>query len=443
MKASRYNLLVDTEPSGTKLLFNGGSAALVELDADSVPTVTRLLREPSSASTPQEAEYVAHLTRGRFLVPNDVDEIEQLHVKNRSGRVANSTLFLTIAPTLACNFACEYCFESQSSLRMSAEIEQAVIELATGRLADSEAMLVTWFGGEPTLCLDTIERLQRTFLERAAAADVTMEAGAIITNGYRLDRATAGRLAAVGVMEAQVTLDGPPQVHDRRRPLRSGGGTFDRIVANLGEASESMRIAVRVNVDQTNVTAAARVVERLERDGLLDRIHFYFAPVNAAEGVCADMKDRCFTTPAFAARQVEIYQTLLDKGFRGIEYPALATGAYCGADSENSFVIGPNGLLFRCWEELSLDDHRSVGSVLDPALEPHQQANLDRYRAWDPFEKRLCPGCDILPICMGGCPHQGIELSSPDHGSCCSWKHNLKEMLLLRHLCERRKEVTP
>ncbi len=443
MKSSRYNLIAESGTDGTRLLFNGGSAALAEIDSETWETVARLLATPACARTDQEQELLGHLVYGKYLVADEIDEVEALKVRNRRQRFANSTFFLTIAPTLACNFACEYCFESRNATIMTPDIEDAVIALAERQLARSENMLITWFGGEPTLCIKTIERLQGAFHEIAARQNVSVRPATIITNGYLLDRQMAQRLAAADIRECQVTLDGPERIHDSRRKLRNGGGSFRRIIENLAESADILHVIVRVNVDTTNVDASWEVIGSLEDAGVLKNVQVYFAPVNDTDGVCADMRGRCFTTEEFAREQIKLYRDLMKRGFYQIEYPSLASGGYCGADSENSYVIGPNGLLFKCWEELSLDPARSVGSLLEEAPAPQQQANEHRYLGWDPFEKVECVECDVLPICMGGCPVQGIKLNSPARGYCSSWKYNLGDMLQLRYLCEQRKEVKP
>ena len=67
--------------------------------------------------------------------------------------------------------------------------------------------------------------LSTALMVRCATAGVKYGAD-IVTNGYLFDEATCQRLADHSVDAAQITLDGPPEVHDRRRPLASGQGTF-------------------------------------------------------------------------------------------------------------------------------------------------------------------------------------------------------------------------
>jgi uncharacterized protein len=326
---------------------------------------------------------------------------------------------------------------------MDRRTEAALLAFAAHRMERADRVMVTWFGGEPTLCIKTIERLQSALTALAAERGVEMVTPSIVTNGYLLDARMASRLKALGVLDAQVTLDGPARIHDARRPLRNGGPTFDRIVRNLAEASALLRVVVRVNVDAGNADAAGEVLQTLHAAGVLPRVQVYFAPVNPAAGACADMRGRCLASDAFAHQQVALYRQLMARGFARVDYPDPTAGGHCSADSDNGFVVAPNGLLFKCWEELSLDASASVGSVLHPEPQAFQEVNRDRWLAWDAFEKSECVSCGVLPLCSGGCPLAGMRLASSTRGDCCSWKHNLDEMLRLRFQCQNGKEVHP
>ena len=442
MKASRFNRVIDVD-NGASLLFNASTSALVEIDADTRGTVSRILENPATAASPTECGIRDGLVEGGFLVPANQDEIASLKVKNLRRRTENADFFLTIAPTLACNFDCEYCFQRHESGRMDRQTEQALIDFSEEHIRRSKSLFVTWFGGEPTLCLPTIERLQAALIRLAEQHGVMVHPAAIVSNGYSLDAGTASRLSAAGIAAAQITLDGPEADHDQRRRLRGGQGTFRAILQNIAESADLLRITIRVNVDRSNIERAPHIVSELEALGLLSRVQIYFAPVKASGAACADMSGRCFTNEEFAELQLRVYRDLVARGFYDIEYPEPVPGGFCGADTENGYVVAPNGLLFKCWEELSLDGAMSVGSLFTPELEPHQKRNRERYRAWNPTDRSECERCRILPLCMGGCPVEGMAQDSSTIGSCASWKHNLSEMLRLRYVCEQGKEVTP
>ncbi len=440
VKPSRYSSFISIE-DGKKLAFNSSSAALAEIDPDTWRVVQRILADPDGSASSERQDVFDHLKEGKFLIDDEWDEVTHLRVENRLRRYGNSTYFLTVAPTLACNLACPYCYQGHRAESMTREGEQALIQFSERHLKKSDDVVVTWFGGEPTLCMATIERLQPALHEMAARYDATFYPSSIVTNGYLLNGNLARRLNAVGVTQAQVTLDGPRQVHDRRRRLRNGEGTFETIAANLQESVEHLKVVIRVNVDRDNQTDADEVLAELEARSLLSHTRVYFSQVNATDGVCADMRDRCFSTEEFARLQVQWYRSLIGRGYTQIEYPSLAPGGHCGADSDNAFVVSPAGYLFKCWEEVSPDPGKSVGNIFAGDQTPAQKANLYRYLAWDPFEKPGCVTCDVLPLCMGGCPHHGMAMNSDDTGYCCSWKYNLQEMVVLRYLCDQQKEV--
>jgi uncharacterized protein len=438
MKPSRYNFFIQLE-GGRQLSFNGLSTNLSEIYPEKASFVAGLLDGSLKPTTEEEKEIYQALVEGKYLVDDGLDEQEFLKVRNRQSRFEKSAFFLTIAPTLGCNFNCDYCFEKQSPEKMTVETEQAIIKFSEKYMKKADISGLVWFGGEPTLCVPTIERLQNGMKELAEKYGVSFEPGSIITNGFLLDGKLAERLNKVGVTSAQVTIDGPRETHDKRRKLHNGMGTYDRIISNLAESSKIIKIVVRVNVDKQNAGDAFRVVEELEEKGILNNVNLAFAQVHSSEGVCPDVEKHCLTTQEFSLFLVKLYHALIAKGFYRIEYPGLAPGGHCGADTDGSLVITPSGNIFKCWEDITRPEW-SVGNIYSEEVSPQQEANYLKYMGWDPFEREECLSCSILPICMGGCPRQSLE-KELRIGKCCSWKYNLEEMLVMQYECDLRKEV--
>jgi uncharacterized protein len=86
------------------------------------------------------------------------------------------------------------------------------------------------------------------------------------------------------VWSAQITLDGPPDVHDRRRPLASGRGTFDTLLANITAMAGILDVQVRVNLDADNAGGCPRLLNILATAGLAGRISAYPAQVTTPRG---------------------------------------------------------------------------------------------------------------------------------------------------------------
>ncbi|MBC7975454.1 MAG: radical SAM protein, partial [Myxococcales bacterium] len=279
-KGSRFNIAVPLE--GDVLLYNTATGALLRVDPDTHEALAPLFQDGSrgvprdwAPPVPEDLDedLAGALTEGGFVVAREVDELGVLRSAFERERTSPDLKF-TIGLTMACNFACPYCFEEHRNEHMSMAAADATFTFiqAQMRAAQATSVYVNWFGGEPLLNLDVLCHLSRRLRDEAAATGAYYES-LVITNGALLTRAVAEQLRAAGVEAAQVTLDGPAAVHDQRRPFKGGQGSFDRILANLRETTDVLRTIVRVNVDQGNHASQRELVRVLADAKLLDGPH--------------------------------------------------------------------------------------------------------------------------------------------------------------------------
>lgn len=433
MKPSRFNHFFPINGGETILAYNSFSGALAEIEKDQYPRILELLADPRQTLSPQDQEFVQCLKDGEFLIPDGVDQVGTIRQVARRGRTSTAVQTLTIVPTFACNFDCPYCFESRTTGVMTPEVQDALVQFADRQLARAEAFRVMWFGGEPTLCFPLLERLQGRLLDLAAKRRVEVMPGRITTNGYLVDGAMAQRLKDLRIELAQITIDGPQEIHDSRRRLKNGKGSFQRIIENLTESADILKIKIRINVDRTNIETACQVVELLDKKGILPKVSLYIGhlvPMNA----CADLGGYCYTDHEFSQVLVDLYRRLLDSGFQGVEYPEAVTGGgYCSSFGESHYVVSPTGLLFRCAEELSSDPNMAIGDIFSSTPTDAQRKNLESYRTYDPFKFSDCLECSVLPLCFGGCPKRAKEKVGSSRGDCVLWKYNLADMVELNY----------
>ena len=71
--------------------------------------------------------------------------------------VSNKVLHLILMPTEACNFRCTYCYEDFRYKRMDQEVIHGVKRYLSRRVAELDALTLSWFGGEPLLARDIVE----------------------------------------------------------------------------------------------------------------------------------------------------------------------------------------------------------------------------------------------------------------------------------------------
>lgn len=435
MKPSRYNTILDLPRSGVRLAFNARTLALVELRGEDVAIAEAILTDGGVEAGAESAAVRETLVGGGFLIDDDRDELAELEHRNRSARFGNRDhLGLTIAPTLTCNFRCVYCYETHPRQRMSPSKMDELLRWVEGETAPGKDLSVTWFGGEPLLALKEIRYLSRGFLANAERLGRSYSAS-IVTNGYLLSRDVAQELRDLRVSEAQVTLDGPRQCHDLRRPLANRSGTFDIILENLRSCHDLLHVSLRINVDKQNADSVGVLLDELEQAGLKGRVYPYFGHVFPYTDVCADIEGNCLRREEFSLLEARLRLELLRRGFAGVAYPRLK-GGFCAADTVHCQVIGPNGDLGKCWNDIC-DAGACIGRIGSDERTPRMEANLQRWMLWDPFTKAECRECNILPICMGGCPYLAFRKGLTRSGECVDWKYNLKEMITLTYLEQR------
>jgi uncharacterized protein len=96
----------------------------------------------------------------------------------------------------------------------------------------------------------------------------------------------------------------------------------------------------------------------------------------------------------------------------------------CTALSQNTFVFGPRGHVYRCWHDLDFPE-KAIDHVL------HGEGNPARNLFWltyDPVNIPECTECGVLPLCMSGCPEQCRSgITAPQR--CSPLKENLAEFV--------------
>lgn len=378
-KPSKYNVDV---PYGTStLIYNQITGCLIELDEAHLKQYKKI----SSGNFYVNRKFLKALRQGGFIIPRKRDELAWMDLAYRAK--SNSTYHkgLTIAPTDKCNLDCVYCFEDKHNwVAMSEEIQEKVKEFAKVFVTatPTKRFGVTWFGGEPTLHMSCIENLSRYLTELCRQNNILFNQS-IITNGTTLTEGVSRRLKDLGIMKVQITIDGPSEIHDKRRPFRGcSKSSFEQIVSHLQRLrEEGFSISLRVNLDTENAEYYSSIVKYLTDRGLLGSsesggsIRIHAAYVFGT--------DKSLPKDAFACSNPQ------EVGF--------FKGSYCMADRRYAIAISPTGVLTKCWNHTTNECH-SIGSVDN--LEIAAAGYADDH---SPIVDAICSNCNILPLCWGGC----------------------------------------
>lgn len=434
MRESAYNLCVKSE-GGDHFLFNTRTGAAHLFAAEVYRAYWAAVNAPAPLAG--AAPLLAQFAKDGFLVDDDADELREIEARHRAARASRETLSLVLAPAMACNLDCAYCFEdNRYPGRMSDAVQANVVRLVRRSIGEGARRLaVTWYGGEPLLAFSAIRRLSEAILPLCEEAGCAY-AAEIVTNGTLLTEERARLLAAWKVRRAQITLDGVPEIHNRRRVAARGGATFEQVLGGIEAAAGHMHVSVRINVCRDGAGRLEELLQILADRGLNSKVSLYLAPLRPMPRLTSDAVVR--PPPAHAEGRAIAFMSGRERAALDLAFDALlrrygfAThpaalprprSTACMADQDHSWLIEANGDVQKCDWTPGLRDE-AVGR-----LAPEGVVFTDarrKWRDWNVFADEDCAACVMLPLCLGLCP---LRAMAGDADNCPAFKHNWPEAL--------------
>lgn len=336
------------------------------------------------------------------ILSNDSEELKKIiDIYNRKSS-SREEVYLTIAPTMDCNFACNYCFE-KNKVRdyMSTEVEDAIISFVKNKM-NLKKLTVCWFGGEPTLAINQILSLTEKFI----SLNLDTFKSNMITNGFELDKLLP-YFEIINLESLQITLDGIGEVHNIQRPHKKNKNSFEKIIYNLDSLVNNIEIGkikpicinIRVNINTGNCTEYKNVYHYIINRYSYKNIFVYPGFIHHTPN--NQKISSCFTKDKmklFLLKEsnIDVISKML--------YPSNLF-YYCSACSKYSFVIDSRGYCYKCWEDIG-NIKESIGNILEDEI-VESFKNIDYVNRSNKYQNNECLKCNILPIC-NTCPKEYI-----------------------------------
>lgn len=395
MKPSKYNFSTQYDRTNETLLFNTLTGAFFAFDKDTFSDVNAIFEGNSNNS-----ELTEKLAAEGFLVPNEFNEVEVVLERSKLGIRDNNRLDVIIMPNMNCNFACPYCYEDHKKSAMCEETEAKLIEWLEMMIPRFKVILISWFGGEPLLSYGTVARVQSKVRDLCHAANVTFSSH-ITTNGYLLTPERSKELTDLDLLSYQITMDGPPELHNKMRVLKGGGESFDKVMAHvcaLARANSQVSLKLRVNYNEHNLGKIPELL-RLFPEDVRSNLNL------VCERIFGDNYGRFVDEMAeneVASTVEDVYEYARQLGFT-VTMNELSPGkmTYCYADRANQFLINYNGDIFKCTVGKFKTEDR-LGFLGESGNIVWEGNRLDQWNEIAAFEEK-CLSCEFMPMCMGGC----------------------------------------
>jgi uncharacterized protein len=335
-----------------------------------------------------------------ILVPDAETELQRVMEHFDRSNAHASRFNALVVLNLDCNLACPYCYKNHFRGRSSmneATADLLVETILKGPITAGREVLLDFCGGEPLLSIPLIRRIAEPLCDAAIKAGTAFSFN-LFTNGTRLTRRVVEELLPFGLAGARITIDGPPDVHNRQRPFLSGTGSFGLIMSNLKDVCGPLKVQLRGNYTRDNYRCFPELLDILEREGITpDKVYMLkFSPVIPVVGEAGQwtfaMGCACSSEQWIVEASLYLREEILKRGWNTPESKL----ADCMAAFENDLVVAWDGSLHNCPAFMGLDDLK-IGNPSHGISDCREPLKMDILKGEE------CLGCPYLSLCFGGC----------------------------------------
>jgi uncharacterized protein len=408
MQYSRYNIFSKIKNSENYFIVNllsGNADILSSSDAGKIEALRKgeTLTDKSFLDELSEKGYIADESEEKreyhrkyldFIDSREKDEIQIFFVTNYS-----------------CNFACSYCYQDQYG-NPANELNKDVIDTFLNYVKNefaSRRKYITIFGGEPLLNSPKQKDLISYIIDKSVEADLSL---CFVTNGYYLEEYIPV-LRKGKIREIQVTLDGTESIHNNRRYLKGGGGTFDKIVKGIDAClKDNIDINLRMVIDKENIDDLSDLAQFAIDKGWTKSLHFKTQIGRNYE------LHHCQSTPDKLFDRVSLYESIFEMTKNHphiLEFykPAYSVSKFLAENGElpnplfdscpackTEWAFDYMGKIYSCTATAGKADE-SLGTFY-PGISLKESV-IEQWETRDVTSIQECTECSAQLACGGGC----------------------------------------
>ena len=392
MEQSIYNIVADTGPD-EHTVYNTLKRCLVVLDDQAFQTYSQC-----------EGPHLQELVDAGLIVESAKSEQDIQERTFDHDRFTNDWFALCLCPTYECNYQCPYCYERTCSPGgiMSRKVIEATYKFFE-KIYERDSFKhfsLSWYGGEPTLCMDIIEEMSSWFRSFCEEHGIEMDLG-ILSNCGAIDENLAQRMADVGFEHLMPTIDGCEELHNKRRVNKSSANSFEKTIEGARACRKhGISVSAMMNTDKINFQEFRELRQKLHDEEDID----IYPSLLKDYRQDFDKNDTGFNSESYDLYAREEYAWDLHKLFEETPYTKKVIQGmfrpvrnFCRGQLENYYVIDPLGDAYKCEGWLGQKEHAAFNLLDLPSI--GSLAVTD----YNPLRDPLCRDCKVLPLCKGQC----------------------------------------
>lgn len=328
-------------------------------------------------------------------MPTDLDEIQKVKDHYTKISTRDDVLIFTIIPSMACNYHCKYCFEGDRTHNkqvMSKETIEASAKFIADRyneLPNVKSVLIKWFGGEPLLHLDIIEKIYSGLDSYNVPTEYWM-----FSNGKLLIPDNVNRLSKYKQSNHDITVTIDGMAENNAKIKGCCEDDLMTVLNNIKNAQKKLNIVLKINVNNTNKHEIYEIMDLL----------------NSLDISIAVKLERIYGS-SDSIEYNEIYKLthdtekyVKDKGYK-ITIIHLSDLKICEGNLVNHYTIAPDGAIYGCENTANIKEYQ-CGSVFTG----FKETEISHYFTDFNLEEK-CIQCKYLPMCYGSCKYARLTKS--------------------------------
>jgi uncharacterized protein len=432
-RLSSYTLSVDLEDTNDKVMLVHGYTGAIDIANKGILSYLKTNKFLSENNIPfSENTWNTLIARG-YITTKTIEEEWAFVARMADAFHRRNKLFsgFTFIPSYDCNFRCPYCVESIISKKgkgwskkvftidLIDKAFEAMREISPNMEFNNKQILL--YGGEPLL-KDNKETVNY-IVKRGYELGYRFKA---ITNGYEIDE-FQDLLSPDMIYTLQITVDGNKYWHDQRRCHYRDGGTFDKIIKNIGIALKSgTGVGVRVNTDKNNLDSIMELKQLFKDLGYYDYNLFslHIGWLYQTEEQRLQKLDESNNIEYFKFKElneelkeigIEVScpsDSLYNNLYKAISKKTCVELNPTGCSAQTgSYVFDPEGDIYSCLEIIGKKEF-ALGHFSDGNGVVWNSENKNKWHSINIATTPQCSNCKYAFLCHGGCVLRKIKNDS-------------------------------
>lgn len=421
MYFSKHNIFSRIKDSENYFIVNllSGNADIVS------PADARLINNVIHSEPIDNSECITELTeKGYWIDETEEQKIYRSRYLDFIDNRDTDEIQLFFVPNYSCNFACSYCYQDEyapSNGTLTTEVIDSFFTYIQNEFIGKHKY-ITVFGGEPLLNSKHQKAMISYFIEKANEIKIDL---CFVTNGYTLvdylDILKQGT-----IREIQITLDGTASIHNSRRYLKGGAGTFDKIVAGVDACiANNMTVNLRMVIDKENISNLPELA-RFAIDKGWTASNYFKTQIgrNYELHHCQSVADKLFSRVSlyehlYAITQVhphilEFYKPAYSIAKFLSENEKLPAPLFDSCPAcKTEWAFDYTGQIYPCTATVGKSDE-VLGTFYPEMTKATESINPWEMR--DVVSIPECKDCSVQLACGGGCG----SVAKNNHGNVCS-----------------------